>query len=366
MILRFGLYLVFLLIAAFESVVYKNVAVSMIFVTACMIPVISLLFLFIKRSCIRVGINPFQLKTNKKDDIPVRIHISSRRYLSVGKIEFKLTCLSLFSGEKEKNWLTFDDNYEKDMMDAYEITGYTCDKLQIVIDRIRIWDIFHMFYLTKKVNLIREVVILPQIYETEVIVSERVRHFMGETEEDEPEMAGHDYSQIYQIRPYRAGDRLQMIHWKLTARNDEFYVREAGEPICLSVGVFLDFSAISQEEKQRMGALIEAALSISNALLEQKCCHFIAWYDFTGKKLCKNRIVDIEDIEATTEYLMSSTCYFKAVDLKEMYREQFPYGLYAADIMLGLSGNIDVYGELAGSFDWRDMKKSMEECSIRI
>ena len=59
-------------------------------------------------------------------------------------------------------------------------------------------------------------------------------------------------------------------------------------------------------------------------------------------------------------------CYHEAVNLEEMYKEQFPYGLYAADIMLSLSGNIDVYGETAGSFDWENMTKSMEECNIRI
>ena len=199
-----------------------------------------------------------------------------------------------------------------------------------------------------------------------VDVSEGVRHFAGETEEDEPEAAGNDHSQIYQIRPYRPGDRLQTIHWKLTARSGELYVREAGEPICLAAGIFMDFCAASQRERSNAEALVEAALSISNALLEQNCRHFIVWYDAEAKKLSKQRISKIDDIYALMSYLMSASCYEGFVDLKEMYKEAFPYGLYAADITLKLSGEILTNEETAGYFNAANIKKSMSECLIRI
>lgn len=58
-----------------------------------------------------------------------------------------------------------------------------------MIDRIRTKDIFGFFSLNKKITLTKEITFLPKIYETMVDVSEGVRHFAGETEEDEPEAA---------------------------------------------------------------------------------------------------------------------------------------------------------------------------------
>ena len=115
-----------------------------------------------------------------------------------------------------------------------------------------------------------------------------------------------------------------------------------------------------------MAALIEAVLSVSNALLEQNCRHFIVWYDLEGRHLCKQRISKIEDIYEVTGYLMSAACYDENMDLKAMYKEAFPYGLYAADITLRLSGDIFTSDEPAGHFDEKDMEASMAKCMIRV
>mgnify|MGYP000181678297 CR=1 FL=1 len=88
-----------------------------------------------------------------------------------------------------------------------------------------------------------------------------------------------------------------------------------------------------------MAALIEAALSVSNALLEQNCRHFIVWYDLEGRHLCKQRISKIEDIYEVTGYLMSAACYDENMDLKVMYKEcisvWFVCGRYYPQIIWG-------------------------------
>ena len=47
---------------------------------------------------------------------------------------------------------------------------------------------------------------------------------------------------------------------------------------------------------------------------------------------------------------MSAACYDENMDLKVMYKA-FPYGLYAADITLRLSGDILTADEPVGHFD---------------
>jgi|GEM_PF-169140 len=366
MMIRWGMYLVFVLFLAYESVIYHHAAVSMLLVAAIILPVISLALLVIARSKIKVTMKIPVPVSEKNNPIQMQIDIKRGVLLPVGQVDLRMRCISGFTNQQKVTHLTIDHDGKRDSHVIYDISGRQCGKVKIVIDRIRMKDLFGLCSLNKKVNLEKEITFLPKIYETMVEVSEGVRHFAGETEEDEPEAAGNDHSQIYQIRPYRPGDRLQTIHWKLTARSGELYVREAGEPICLAVGIFMDFYADSPAEKNNAEALIEAALSVSNALLEQNCRHFIVWYDADARRLSKQRIGKIEDIYALMNYLMSAACYEEPADLKEMYKEAFPYGLYAADITLELSGDILTGGEVIGSFDAAHIKQSMAECLIRI
>ena len=67
---------------------------------------------------------------------------------------------------------------------------------------------------------------LPELDAVAVQVSERVRRYFGEAESYDDFQPGTDVSQIFDVREYRPGDRLQRIHWKLSAKSDGLLVRE--------------------------------------------------------------------------------------------------------------------------------------------
>src|SRR5215510_16427308 len=79
----------------------------------------------------------------------------------------------------------------------------------------------------------------------------------------------HGYSaEFQQHRPYRAGDDLKYLDWKILARTDRLYTRQFRETTSMSVMIVLDtsasmgFGAGGQEpSKLRYAAVIAAALS---------------------------------------------------------------------------------------------------------
>ncbi len=77
----------------------------------------------------------------------------------------------------------------------------------------------------------------------------------------------HGYStEFRQDRPYRAGDDLKYLDWKLFARSDRLYTRQFRETTNLSVMLVLDTSASMAFppqglSKARYGAIIAAALA---------------------------------------------------------------------------------------------------------
>ena len=218
MMIRWGIYLAFVVLMVYESVIYENVAVSMLMAAAIFLPVISLVLLAVARRKINITMKIPVPVAEKNNPIQLQIDIKRGIMLPVGQINLRMRCISVLTNQQTVSYLRIDHDGRINSHVIYDICGYQCGKVKIVIDRIRTKDIFGFFSLNKKITLTKEITFLPKIYETMVDVSEGVRHFAGETEEDEPEAAGNDHSQIYQIRPYRPGDRLQTIHWIFVQR----------------------------------------------------------------------------------------------------------------------------------------------------
>ena len=63
--------------------------------------------------------------------------------------------------------------------------------------------------------------------------------------------------------------------------------------------------------------------------------------------LVLSRVIDsLDDIYALMSYLMSASCYEGFVDLKEMYKEAFPYGLYRRFRQQVEMGNLELQDTL--------------------
>ena len=66
------------------------------------------------------------------------------------------------------------------------------------------------------------------------------------------EESGDDPSQIFEIRDYRPGDKMQKIHWKLSAKSDSLIVKEYSEPVGFAIVIFVNlFSPGKKEDRQK-------------------------------------------------------------------------------------------------------------------
>ncbi|MCI8514350.1 MAG: DUF58 domain-containing protein [Lachnospiraceae bacterium] len=89
--------------------------------------------------------------------------------------------------------------------------------------------------------------------------------------------SGQDNSEIYQVRDYRAGDRLSAVHWKLSARTEGLLVKEFSRPKKSSYLLVLDNRCAGQEDFHRR---LTTLLSISCSLAAQEYVHTVAWFDY--------------------------------------------------------------------------------------
>lgn len=117
-------------------------------------------------------------------------------------------------------------------------------------------------------NTAAEIVVAPHIQELSVEISQGTRNFSVDWDSYEALRPGDNVAQIYQIREFQPGDRLQHVHWKLSARMEGWMVKEFSRHEGASVIIAVDWGEESFESLDRM---MEAAASLSLAMVMKSC-----------------------------------------------------------------------------------------------
>ena len=149
-----------------------------------------------------------------------RIKIDSRCFLPVGCLSFVFTGENKFSGVALKRQkFTFWGVLQAE--EALSLPSDHCGVISCAVSKLRAWDYMGIFFLPVKRCDPATYAVLPEA--TKPVP-------MPELDQDsalclKPKPGG-GYSEEHELRPYRQGDPLNMIHWKLSSKLDDPIVRE--------------------------------------------------------------------------------------------------------------------------------------------
>ena len=110
--------------------------------------------------------------------------------------------------------------------------------------------------------------------------------------------AGGGFSENHELRLYRPGDKLNQIHWKLSAKTGDMIVREPMEPLKGRIFVEMALRGTNQELDQKFGQL----LWMSNHLLQLGFSHELRV--LTGRGVRCLGVTNQEELEHNLEILL--------------------------------------------------------------
>lgn len=120
-------------------------------------------------------------------------------------------------------------------------------------------------------------------------------------DEEETVQRGQGRDQILGVREYIPGDRLQEIHWKMSARKGDLMVREYGQNLSCQCVVVLDLLQFSQVSQQQRDSLYEKAVGISLGLLQKGYFHYMMFSVQRGEQeetLVRQTVTNEEQIRS--------------------------------------------------------------------
>lgn len=315
--------------------------------------IVSLFFIFYRKCTMKASVSvPIGISEVHKDHM-VKLGIERKGIVPLVGIKVKMSVRNSMTGRKCRKWLKPECTGDKDMTWVYPLAFCRAGNYEISLDRVRMYDMTGLLYGTIRVKSKGKIVVLPSMYDVPVQLTAATRNFYGESEVYDPYRRGDDSGEVLDYREYRAGDRLQNVHWKMTARKDEMIVKEHAASKGCPVVLVLDFhSKVTEKNYSAMTQFLDVAASLSCSIMDAGCCHYVAWYDAGEGNLVRVRVDDEESLFECMNRLMDVSWGNSPEDVGRCYEEQYSMERYVYMLTLNerlqLKKNEELLGQIAG------------------
>lgn len=353
--IRMILYLLTMITTGYLAFIYPKKVVITLFILALLLFLPALFYSYYLSRKVRIFVKiPIPVaEKNQPADVDILVDNKGKMPLLRGRLYLKVKNYYHKGNEIQKIWLQADKKSKTSC--RFKVSSGRCGRLSISIGRFYTGDMLGIFYFpVKKIKGQAFLSVMPQIESMDLEMNPDNRDLMTDSDEYEAFRSGDDPSEVFQIRSYRGGDRMQSIHWKMTARSEEVMVKEFSKPIYIGAVLFLDMKTQKATSEFRdADSYLEKALAVSCGLLESDCYHMVAWYDGSENCLHRARIESQDQIYEMIERLFRILPYDQEIDLEDLYHQEYPSHDYYLSYQLSL--NLELWK--GGGFSCRDVKK---------
>lgn len=285
MIKRRIFYLVILLSALWLMIMYEGAFVELIFSVTVAVPIILIVIKYIIRAnlnCqwrIEAGV-PAQV--GKSVVLSAIIH--NMVFFPVNKVEIKFAVSDINNCKKT---YVMSTNLMPYMMRkcVMDITPAYSGNLDVELKEIIVYDYFGLTRSRKKLKSQLKIPVFPVMEYIPVEMLQTNKVAVDEGNSYSNSTPGSDKTQIFDVSPYKNGDNIKDIHWKLSLKTDEYMIKRYSQPVSNVTNIFVDISRPTgkRAENQGMDKLFTNLFSLIEELKRGEDIVNIYAFDDTGK-----------------------------------------------------------------------------------
>lgn len=284
-----------------------------------------------------------------------------------GRVDVRMCIRNSLAPKGKTRWFTITGVAPKISRHEFKVVLYGAGSHEVELIKLRIYSTFGLFSLTKKCTDFGYVLVLPEIYSTQIQVTEATRNFMGDADVFDEFRPGHDPGEIYEIRQYREKDKLQSIHWKLSAKTDELMVKETSLPKACAIVLMLDLKKPGKKSAaESVAAFLELAASISYCLMDQKCPHYITWFSRETEDVRRIRVDDEESFYLFLTHYLRDGVAQNEKDMRQEYRNKYKNEWYLHDLCINNELQVYKNNELITKLNIKKIKDECEKMELLL
>ena len=229
---------------------------------------------------------------NGTPGVPLAVRFGRHCFMPAPQVCCKLRVTKANTGEK---WLLAEDT---------PLPTAHCGRLVCRLEKPVVYDYLGLFHLQIKKKTASSITIWPKPVAVEDVPS-LLKH-MGKVWR--PKVGG-GFSEHHEMRLYRPGDKLNQVHWKLSAKTGKTMVREAMEPATTAVHIEMILRGTPEDLDHNFGQM----LWLSDYLLEKGITH--ALRVLTGNGIVLLPVANAQMQKEALYKLLSAPC---ALDFEVM------------------------------------------------
>lgn len=307
MILTKILFIVLILVCAAFYILYLWDFALVLLIVMIALPIIMFVTTLIAKKKITVEFAVKEKNVPKNINFPVQLVVNNRSIFPIGKAEAHIEYYNVFSDQISSFELYLPIQANNSQRVTFQLSSKFCGIVRIRCSYLHIYDPLRIFRLKAGKSISTEILISPEGHEIDGVVHYTDR-IIEESNSFSEHKAGDDPSEVFDLREYNQGDKLNRIHWKLSSKKDEFIVKDYSLPIDVPCSIFVDLKCYKGSflNLPVYDTIIETFLSLSQFLLNNERAHSVIYYNSNQERFVERDIKDSQDLAAMAHEIVSS------------------------------------------------------------
>ncbi len=351
----------------YYGVLYENAAIITIGYALGLLTVLSVIEVIYRRFTLKCHLDIPITMTDQYMPVAIVVQMNNKGFLPCGRVDVRMRIRNSFAKRGKLRWFTITEVKKGSSRHSHKVVLYGAGSHEVELIKIRIYSMFGLVWTTKRCKDFGSILILPEIHSIPIQITEATKNFMGDADVFDEFRPGHDPGETFEIREYREKDKLQSIHWKLSAKTEDLMVKEHSLPRACAIVLLLDLKDAHRKQMEMLvPSFLELIASVSFCLMDNKTPHFIAWFSRETGEVRRIRVDDEESFYIFLTHYLRDGASQSQIDLREEYRNRYKNEWYLHDICM--NSHLEIYknGELIYKLDAKSLKDECEKMELLL
>ncbi|WP_044974385.1 DUF58 domain-containing protein [Ruminococcus sp. HUN007] len=304
------IYLILLVCMIFFYILFVDSMSLLILILTAVFPVMQLLVLLRISKNITAVLDIDCSAIERDTPAKIAVKLKNHSVFPVSCAVVSLDIINTLTNEKQSLTTMLPVASDNEQSIKFSVSYAHCGMVRVALKSIKIYDYIKLFSKQINYNCTHDIAVLPTLQTIGSGLSTTLDS-MTENEEFSKLKAGDDCSEIFSIREYIYGDKINRIHWNLTTKLDELMVKEYSLPVSSQIMIIFEFCRNGNDDESlyRNDASLETAMALSYYMFRNSITHKIAWYDPKLKMLHTEKISSEIDFSSFLSAVYSSGTY---------------------------------------------------------
>ncbi len=259
---------------------YRYISLMILAFTELVLFIVMLILPRITKHFLNINFDTENQTTHKNIPLLCTLKADNQNILPLNRLQVKMRFrYRNFPKSLKKQRLFCSVKYKATEKLQFQMQAPYCGLMQAELVSCRVYDGLALFSSEKKLRSNAQIAVLPP--QRTLNIDFPAEHQSGGNNFGEHTVlkSGDNYDEILQVREYRNGDSMRIIHWNYSARTNELWVKEYSHEADKYIYLIADTSMQSHFSIENMDAFYEILSAIVQGLIQKKIPVCVYWHN---------------------------------------------------------------------------------------